>query len=105
MPEAPTLVRERRASPRSRTPIRVLINDPGDALDDPYPGLVLDRSKGGVRLAVGQMEIEEGTVLGLVPAEAGYPCEVRVVHRSRRNNNFELGCQFVQANGWDVLRQ
>lgn len=105
MTQTPARHSERRASPRCRTPIRVLIADPGDALEDPYPAMILDRSKGGLRLSVGHMDIEEGTVLGVQPTEWGVSCEVRVVHRSRQNDAVELGCAFVQANGWDTVRK
>lgn len=88
---------ERRASPRSSEPLRVLISDPCDALDDPFPATIMDRSQGGVCLSVGGQEIEEGTVLNVQPLETGHGMyfEVLVKNRRLRNTSVELGCEFV----------
>lgn len=89
---------ERRASPRSPEPLRVLISDPCDALDDPYPATIMDRSQGGVCLCVGGQDIEEGTVLTVQPVEMGHGryFEVLVKNRRLREASVELGCEFVQ---------
>lgn len=88
---------ERRSSPRSPKPLRVLISDPCDALDDPFPATIQDRSQGGVCLSVGGQEIEEGTILTIHPLETGHGTyfEVQVRNRRKRDAAVELGCKFI----------
>lgn len=92
------LRKERRSSPRTEQPLRVLISDPCDALDDPFPALITDRSQGGVCLSVGRQEIEEGTILTVLPLENGYGryFEVRVTNRRQDASSVQLGCAFVK---------
>ncbi|GIW79409.1 MAG: hypothetical protein KatS3mg105_1216 [Gemmatales bacterium] len=99
---------ERRAHPRCKELLPVLVEDPADALEDPYPAQIVDRSEGGVRLNVGRIDIEEGTILGLRPPR--YPVdrslvEVRVVNRRWLGDKLELGCAFVGAFSWNWWKE
>ena len=99
MQPAPTRS-ERRAWPRCRNQLPVLVSDPGDALEDPYPACIVDRSRGGLCLLIGPTEIEEGTILGVRPtATAPYAqyIDVRVMNRRRQGKSVHLGCEFVDT--------
>lgn len=99
---------DRRIWPRRRKQLRVLVADPGDALDDPYLAWILDRSPGGLCLSVGSMDIEEGTILGVRPTSAAAHApfiEVLVKNRRERDHCLELGCEFVRSLNWETLIQ
>jgi hypothetical protein len=96
LPSAPPT--ERRACPRFRQHVRVVIVDPSDVLDQPYAGWIVDRSKGGIRLSLSCSEIPVGSLLIVQPAAstARLPCPaVRVKNRRRKEDRIELGCEFV----------
>ena len=93
-------VRERRAWPRARKSIRVLLLPDDSALDEPFGGTILDTSRGGVRLAVQFDQISVGALVGIrhpfAPANVPWTW-VRVRNRRLRNDSWELGCEFVQV--------
>jgi hypothetical protein len=103
MPTLCAPVKERRAWTRTAEKVRVLVNDPEDALDEPYPAWVVDHSPGGVRLAFESSTLQVGNELSLQPTCAVFPVEVRVRNRRRRDGRVELGCEFVQPNGERAL--
>lgn len=91
---------DRRAFPREAKRQRVLLLLDDCALGEPYRGVLLDTSAGGLRLAVPQQEVKEGTLVWLRDANA--PDEtawlgVRVKHRRRREKFWEMGCAFTRA--------
>ena len=106
-PAANGLFRERRSSPRQRAgkPVMFLSND--CVLDEPFDGMLIDSSQGGVRLAVPLDDIAEGTTLMVRPTTApvGTPW-IPVLVKNRRSGQAspEVGCQFVRAVGPNTLR-
>ena len=95
---------ERRAWVRTHKLLRVHVSDPADALDEFYAGWITDRSPGGVCLSFAHLEVEEGNLLQVQPASAGATLpwiEVRVKNCRRKPNRVELGCEFVQRQGWE----
>jgi hypothetical protein len=95
---------QRKAYRRLGNPVTVLIREPGSPRE-PRRGHVLDRSTGGVRLAVERM-IPEGTALELLPANAPVltpwvEVEVRRCHETP--DGWEAGCEFVHTPPWSVL--
>src|SRR5262245_62140117 len=84
MPTLCAPVKERRAFTRTPENVRILVNDPEDALNEPYPATVVDHSPGGVRLAFDSSTLQVGNELSLQPACAVFPVEVRVKNRRRR---------------------
>jgi hypothetical protein len=58
---------ERRAWPRIKKPIRVLIHDPEDALEQPYVGWIVDRSQGGLCLTFRRVGLNTGFPSNLTP--------------------------------------
>jgi hypothetical protein len=95
---------QRRALRRSGNPVEVLVSD-AEVTAEPVPGWVLDRSVGGVCLALSD-EVAAGTVLSLRPRQAppGTPwvrAEVRTCKKAQ--DQFEVGCQFVRTPPWSIL--
>jgi hypothetical protein len=90
---------ERRAYPRQARQQRVLFLLDDCALGEPYRGTLLDTSAGGLRLAVPGQEIPEGTLIWLrsmsAPDEMAW-LGVRVKHRRRRDQGWEMGCAFAR---------
>jgi hypothetical protein len=91
------VVGERRASPRIRERLPVLVTDSEDALEHPYAGWLVNRSQGGVCLFFRRTAIAVGALLLIrfrtanrVPAVL-----VRVCNRRGREDAVELGCQFA----------
>lgn len=88
---------ERRTWPRRRQRLRVLLLDQQLEVQEPLTAWVLDRSGGGLRLAVDR-EIQPGTTLGVKPtsAPARSPWVDVEVRRCRHAaDGYELGCRFV----------
>jgi hypothetical protein len=85
--------RERRRAPRRRRGVRVLFRSSDSVLDEPYGGVLLDASPGGVRLAMNLDGIREGSLLlvRLPAAPAGTPWVPVTVKNARQG---EVGCQF-----------
>jgi hypothetical protein len=95
---------QRRTYRRRGNAVAVLIRIPGSTRD-PRRGHVLDRSTGGVRLAVEGM-IREGTALELMPANAPALTpwvEVKVRRCGETPDGWEAGCEFVHTPPWSVL--
>ncbi|MBL8797256.1 MAG: PilZ domain-containing protein [Planctomycetia bacterium] len=88
---------ERRHWPRRHQRLRVLLLDQHEEVQEPLAAWVLDRSGGGLRLAVDR-EIRVGATLAAKPtsAPARSPWVEVTVRRCRHTNDgYELGCQFV----------
>ena len=95
---AQRLFRERRSTPRRAQEVRVLFMTDDCVMGEPYPGTLVDSSRGGLRLSVPSQEIEEGTFLQIRHPQAwdGVPwLPVRVMNRRQINGKWELGCQVV----------
>jgi hypothetical protein len=95
---------ERRAHPRQRKVVRVLIADPADALEEPFPGWIVDRSPGGVCVSSNRSDVEEGNILKVQPisgCEGGPWVEIVVKNRRWKRSRVELGCVFRQLREWE----
>jgi hypothetical protein len=97
---------DRRAYPRQARQQRVLLLLDDCALGEPYRGVLLDTSAGGLRLAMPRHEVPEGTLLWLrsmsAPDEMAW-LGVRVKHRRRREHGWEMGCAFAKTPFWAGL--
>lgn len=76
-----------------------------DASDDDIRAFIVDRSEGGVRIAV-QQRLPSGRSLRVRAEEA--PDEspwvpIVVKHGTRVGDYFEVGCQFAEPPSWSVL--
>ena len=103
---SPAPVQERRSWPRRKRTLQILIQDAAGE-EQPIPAWVMDRSLGGLRLAIDQ-PIEEGTILRVrrTTAPADIPwVEVQVKRLERKENAWELGCQFTRSLPWDLIMQ
>jgi hypothetical protein len=98
---------ERRIYPRQALQQSVLLLLDDCALGEPYRGVLLDTSAGGLRLAVPHQDIPEGTMVWLrsmsAPDEMAW-LGVRVKHRRRRAQFWEMGCAFARAPFWEGAR-
>lgn len=96
---------ERRgAARRGGNPVAVLISDE-EAEAEPIRGFVLDRSTGGLCIAV-DAEIETGTILSVRTANAPQTTpwvQVEVKNCRRNGREFEIGCQWLRTPPWSVL--
>jgi hypothetical protein len=75
-----------------------LSND--SVVDEPFRGVLLDSSFGGLRLAVKLDDMAEGTMLLVRPPEApaGTPwVPVTVRNRRQAEHTWEVGCQFPRG--------
>lgn len=96
-------VERREHGRRAGRPTRVRVRERDDG--EGIKGFVIDRSEGGVRLAV-QRNYPQGDVVRVraeeAPKDAPWvPLVVR--HRRRVGDYFELGCQFEESPPWDVV--
>ena len=100
-----TLLGRRQAERRTDNCITVQISD-FEARAEPFTGYVLDRSSGGLGLAVSEL-VEVGDVLSVraVMPGANPPwVQVRVIYRNPLGATFaRVGCQFVTPPSWSVL--
>jgi hypothetical protein len=96
---------ERRTAPRRKdNPIEVHISDAA-ARAAPAPGRVVDRSVGGLCLAVSD-PVEVGTILSVRPATAPASIpwvQIEVRRQTVRAGYWELGCAFVQRPPLSVI--
>jgi len=96
--------RERRASVRRKgNPIGVIILAGESAPAE--PGLVIDRSKGGLCVTMSQ-PVPVGTTLQLRACQAPEDTPwipVLVRHCAAKGDRWHLGCQFTQELPWSVL--
>lgn len=97
--------KERRGSLRRKgNPVGVVVvfaDDPAK----PEPGLVIDRSRGGLCLSLPR-PVAVGTKLHVRTCHAPEdlaPIVVVVRHCAARGDRCHLGCQFVEAIPWGVL--
>ncbi|HEV3203182.1 MAG TPA: PilZ domain-containing protein [Gemmataceae bacterium] len=97
--------RERRKSVRRRgNQLEVMISDScGKTL--PYRGIVLDRSVGGLRLAVDDL-ISVGNIISVRPSHVATIVpwiQVEICHCRKKDNGWELGCQFLHPPPSTIL--
>ena len=91
---------------RQGNPIEVHVANPNDR-NDPGIASVLDRSVGGMRLAV-YHELEIGTLLSIRPIHADgmvpwVDLEVRSCRLSvEMHDHFEVGCQYVKSPPYSI---
>ncbi len=85
-----------------RIPVWISLND---AKKDPLEGCVINRSQGGLRLALAQA-LPIGTMVQVramtVPAEMPW-VQVEIKNCREKDENWELGCQFITDPPPDVL--
>jgi hypothetical protein len=97
---------QRAASRRQGNPLAVFVATP-EGKKTPSTGSVLDRSLGGLRLAVFQ-EVEVGTVLSVRPVEAEkmvpwVDIRVRSCKVSQEMPGlFEVGCEYVKSPPYSI---
>lgn len=103
MPALAAPVSERRAYSRRSENLRVLVSDPEDALNEPYPAWVVDRSPGGVRIAFDSSRVDLSLELQIQAATSAFPVDIRVRNRRRRDGRVELGCEFLEPHGERAL--
>ena len=95
---------KRRSLRRHGNPVTVLISDalnPGK----PLQGLVLDRSRGGLYLSVPH-RIDAGCQLTVrTPNFHDHVASVRLLvrHCKQKNQEWRIGCQFMEELPWSVL--
>lgn len=94
------------AAPQRRgTPVAVVITD-ADALQEPIPGWVVDRSMDGLCLELDvARKVAAGTMLGVRPVDAPLtiPRVMVSVHSCQKvKQGWELDCQFVRTPPWSV---
>jgi hypothetical protein len=95
---------DRRTSLRRRKQQTVLVINPAQS-EDARRGWLLDRSLGGLGLLMDQ-PADEGTLLRVraTNAPSRFPwVEVQVRNCRRKENSWELGCQFLRTPSWEVL--
>jgi hypothetical protein len=103
---AATLKNQRESSRRQGNTIEVHVAEPADK-KNPGIGKVLDRSMGGVRLALFH-EAEVGVVLSIRPVHAEnmvpwVDVEVRSCKVSQEiPGHFEVGCQYVKSPPYSI---
>jgi hypothetical protein len=94
----------RNALRRGGNPTPVLVTDQ-ERTAEPFRAWVLDRSTGGLCLAVAE-EVKPGTIFSVraVNAPKTVPwVQVEVKSSREIDGNWELGCQFVKTPTWNVL--
>jgi hypothetical protein len=99
--------RERRLWPRSPKNIRVLLLSEDSALDEPFGAWIIDTSRGGVRLRVPHELFPVGSLLHIRNpfASARVPwTALRVCHIRRAGDQWEVGCEFVDAATSDTTQ-
>jgi hypothetical protein len=99
-------VEDRRASPRRKKLLRVLVRNDSATLA-PCTGWILDRSLGGMCVALDH-EVEVGTILAVCrqpESVASRWVELRVLNVREQESTWELGCEFVRVPSWEVLLQ
>jgi len=95
----------RNALRRGGNPIAVFITD-AEGKGDPIHGYVLDRSTGGLCLAVGE-PIEEGSIVSVKTTNAPITTPwIQIEVRNCRpisSSEWELGCKFEKTPPWSIL--
>jgi hypothetical protein len=96
--------RDRRKHPRRPTyPVPIRLESPSGKWS--FDGTVMDRSRGGLRLAVPKaMAVGTQVRLGVADSHvATPPVEATVRWCSKVGGRFEVGCQFAKSPPWNVL--
>lgn len=97
---------DRRASPRRRKMVRVLVLDVMYP-DDPITGWIVDRSLGGMCMSVDR-PMEPGAVLRVrrnnAPGTVPW-VEVRVQSVREKDETWDLGCEYLRSPSWSALLQ
>jgi hypothetical protein len=104
-PETATDVADRRSSPRRKKLLKITIRNESNG--DLFSGWVVDRSLGGMCLAVSQ-PLEVGTLIAVrrPSAPASIPwVELRVLHVRDQESTWELGCTFTRSPSWELMLQ
>jgi hypothetical protein len=100
-----TLLGRRQAERRSDNCVAVLVSD-FEARAEPFTAYVLDRSSGGLGLAMSEL-VQVGDVLSVravLPGANAPWVQVRVIYRNPLGATFaRVGCQFVTPPSWSVL--
>jgi hypothetical protein len=95
---------KRRSIRRGGDPVPVLVTD-GLASTEPVPGMVLNRSRGGLCLSVPQ-RIEVGQLLAVrthaFPQDLA-SLQLRVRHCQPTADGWRIGCQFVEELPWNII--
>jgi hypothetical protein len=95
---------KRSSSRRAGKLIKVLVTD-AKAMAKPVEGWVLDRSMGGLGIALPE-EFPEQTILSVrtvdAPREVPW-IQVEVRRCQARGDRFEIGCQFLRTPSWSIL--
>jgi len=89
---------------RGGAAVAVLISD-AQCKGPPHQGWVMDRSTGGLRVAVNQA-IPLGTILSLRPSHAPETTpsvQVEVTNCQECKPHWEIGCRFLRTPSWSVL--
>jgi hypothetical protein len=96
---------ERRYGPRRKgNAVSVFISN-AEATAEPFPGWVIDRSVGGLRLAVDR-SVAKNVILSVRTTNAPESiawAQVEVKNCVQHGLNWELGCAFVRTPPWSVL--
>ena len=104
----PAPIEQRKSKRRQGNPVDVRFASPPEEKAQPKHGCVLDRSLGGIRLAVYD-EFAAGTLLAIRPTNAidmvpWIDVEVRSCRPSSdMPGEFDLGCQFVKSPPFSIL--
>jgi hypothetical protein len=86
---------------RQGNSVKVAVTD-ANKPHETYQGWVLDRSTGGLRLAVPR-EVPVGSTLSVRVNQDLPWVQVEVRRSERQEDYWELGCQFVRTPPWSVL--
>lgn len=96
---------EKRKAPRRRGgSVEVFISD-ADAKSEPFKGVIVDRSTGGLRLLIDR-QIKPATILSVRSCQAMDMVPwVQVQVKSCRpdGKTWEVGCQFLLTPPWNVM--
>jgi hypothetical protein len=95
---------KRGALRRGGNPMPVLISDQ-EVKEQPYQGWILDRSTGGLCLAVGE-KVQPGTIVSVRTTNAPVTIpwvQIEVKTCREVDGNWELGCRFVKVPPWSVM--
>lgn len=93
---------DRRACPRLRELLPVLVLDSAEALGHPYRGWIVDHSPKGICLYYYGCSASKGDLLLVYPASAGADSpwvEVQVRNQRPKRSRVELGCEITGAAG------
>jgi hypothetical protein len=89
---------------RKGNPVEILVSDAAAAVE-PYRGLVVDRSMGGLCLSL-PSEVDVGTVLSVrlrQGPESTPWVKVQVTHCNADRGGYSVGCRFLRTPTWNVL--